>query len=67
MKEIEAGINNPSFRRVHKSYIVNIDKIVSIERGMVILKPKIEINIGLTYKESFLEEVKLRTVNSGRL
>jgi two-component system LytT family response regulator len=67
MKEIEAGIGNRYFKRIHKSYIINLEKIVSIERGKVIIKPKIELNIGLMYKEAFFDQIKLKTINSGRV
>jgi two-component system LytT family response regulator len=66
MKEIEAGIGTKYFKRIHKSYIVNLDKISSIERGKVIIKPKIELNIGLMYKDAFFEQIRLKTISSGR-
>jgi two-component system LytT family response regulator len=67
MKEIEAGIGNKYFKRIHKSYIVNLEKITSVERGKVIIKPKIELNIGLMYKEAFFEQIRSKTINSGRV
>ncbi len=66
MKEIEAGIGDKYFKRIHKSYIVNLDKIASIERGKVIIKPKIELNIGLMYKDAFFEQIRLKTISSAR-
>lgn len=41
------------FFRVHKSYIINTDKIIKIARAQVHLEGKIVIPIGRAYKESF--------------
>lgn len=40
------------FKRIHKSYIVNLQKITSIEGNKVFIE-KLPINIGETYKVSF--------------
>ena len=40
------------FKRIHKSYIVNLQKITSIDGNKVFIE-KIPINIGETYKVSF--------------
>lgn len=66
MLEIEEGVGSTFFKRIHKSYIVNLNKILSVERGTVLLEQNIAINIGLVYKDAFLEEIRKRTVNSSR-
>jgi DNA-binding LytR/AlgR family response regulator len=42
------------FCRVHKSYLVAIDKIKYIERGVIIIADK-RIPVSNTYKEEFLK------------
>ncbi len=44
------------FIRVHKSYIVSIDKIKSLRNGKILLKDK-HIPIGDSYRESFQKKV----------
>ncbi len=54
MKKMEALLPDRQFIRVHKSFIVAIDKIDSIERNRVFIK-KAVIPIGETYKEVFIK------------
>jgi DNA-binding LytR/AlgR family response regulator len=53
MKKMEDVLPDMQFTRVHKSFIVAVDKIDSIERNRIFIKKDI-IPIGDTYKESFL-------------
>jgi len=53
LKKMEDILPPLQFRRVHKSFIVAIDKIDSIERNRIFIKKDI-IPIGDSYKESFL-------------
>lgn len=46
------------FCRVHKSYIVAIDKIKSVERGIIIIADK-RIPVSNTYKDNFFARIKL--------
>ncbi|MFT6735497.1 MAG: two-component system response regulator LytT [Flavobacteriales bacterium] len=61
MKEIEKKLPSEQFLRVHRSYIVRIDKIVTIEQSsMLILEgEKKSIPIGGSYKEGLLEHINL--------
>jgi len=45
------------FIQVHRSYIINIDKITKIYGNQVFIGDKV-IPIGKTYKEEFLKEIK---------
>ena len=49
---IEAILPLNNFRRVHKSFIVAIDKIDRIERNIIVIKDK-RIPVGISYKDSF--------------
>lgn len=59
IKELEEKLPADRFVRIHKSCIVSIDKIESIEGNLVRLKPKTpsELVIGNTYRESFFERM----------
>ena len=52
MKQLEEILPSNRFVRVHKSFIVALDKIISIERQEIYLKDKI-IPIGNTYSDNF--------------
>jgi DNA-binding LytR/AlgR family response regulator len=57
MKKMEEILPSQNFMRVHKSYIVALNKIDSIERGRILIADKI-IPIGDTYREQFFEQIK---------
>jgi len=52
MKQLEEALPANRFVRVHKSYIIALDKITSIERQEITIKDRI-IPIGATYSEHF--------------
>lgn len=59
MKDIEKKFDFENFFRVHRSYIVNTNKIVSIEHSNIILDDyNKEIPIGGSYKENFSKKMK---------
>lgn len=61
MKKIEAQLPNDSFVRMHKSFIVNIHKIKSIEGNMVEIKNE-KITIGSNYKQAFQDLIDSFTI-----
>lgn len=52
MKHFETALPAPNFMRVHKSYLIAIDKIEFIERNRIVIKDQ-RLPIGATYKEEF--------------
>ena len=56
MKKMEDALPEKHFIRVHKSYIVSINKIDSIERSRIFISDKI-IPVGDTYREDFFKIV----------
>ena len=59
MKDLEDRLPSRYFMRIHRSYIIALEKIVAIEGNTVQLrKIKEEILLGETYKASFLERMK---------
>lgn len=57
MKEIEAGLPPLKFSRVHKSYIINNEKITSVEGNKVILSTAIQLPIGANFKAAFMKRL----------
>jgi two-component system LytT family response regulator len=66
MREIEKLLPMSRFTRIHKSYIVNVDKIKSIDGNNVILSSAVELPIGISFKENFIHLIHSRTLRSGR-
>lgn len=61
MSKIVENLPSSIFIRVHKSFIINVNKIKSIDsaNSLVTLINKIEITLGRTYKSDFLVRFKL--------
>ncbi|WP_113662338.1 LytR/AlgR family response regulator transcription factor [Pedobacter nanyangensis] len=59
LKNIQRKISSASFCRVSKSYIVNIDHVVSFDARTIYIDP-FEIPIGEIYRMDFLERYSLR-------
>jgi two-component system response regulator LytT len=60
MKDIEKKLDNGDFIRVHRSFIVRIDKIQTIENHTVVLEEiKKVIPIGGSYREELLKRINL--------
>lgn len=55
--KIEECLPVKKFCRVHKSFIVAIDKIKSVERGVILISDQ-RIPISNTYKEGFFSRIK---------
>jgi two-component system, LytTR family, response regulator len=55
--KLEESLPSKKFCRVHKSYIVSIDKIKSIERNVIIIADQ-RIPVSNTYRESFYSRIK---------
>ncbi|RYD71495.1 MAG: response regulator transcription factor, partial [Sphingobacteriales bacterium] len=56
MKKMEEALPDGQFIRVHKSYIVAVDKIESIERSRITINKKI-IPVGDTYRDEFFKVI----------
>ncbi|AFC22918.1 LytR/AlgR family response regulator transcription factor [Saprospira grandis] len=61
MKSLQARLPRHRFMRVHRSYIVNLDKISTIERGQLIFG-KQHIPVSDKYKEAFQGFIDRRSV-----
>jgi two-component system LytT family response regulator len=61
MKKMEETLPKGEFIRVHKSYIISLDKVESIERSRISITGKI-IPIGDTYRDEFFKLIDGRNV-----
>jgi len=55
MKKMEAFLPQKRFMRIHRSYIVNLEKVNAIERNRILFDPDVRIPISEQYKEAFQE------------
>ena len=64
MKELEEKLPQKKFIRVHKSFIVAISQIASLNGNALYLRnhPKAEIVIGKVYKPALLDQLKLSLI-----
>jgi DNA-binding LytR/AlgR family response regulator len=58
MKGVEKKLNSGEFIRVHRSFIINIEKIDSIEDLSIVINKKL-IPIGASYKDGFLKKLNI--------
>lgn len=60
MKNIEEYLSPSKFIRVHKSYIISVDRIASFDatNSIIELKHKVEIPVGPLYKEELIKKMK---------
>jgi two-component system LytT family response regulator len=61
MKKVEESLPAKSFIRVHKSYIIALGKIESIERSRILIGEKV-IPIGDTYREYFFKQIEDKNI-----
>lgn len=60
MKNFEGTLPLP-FLRIHRSYIVNLDKITMIERNRVFIGTT-DLSVSESYRDAFLEQIDNRTM-----
>lgn len=64
MKEIEGHLPSSKFLRIHKSYIIAINKIATVHNNCIILKNRSEqIPISITYKTAFMQVLTNKVLN----
>lgn len=61
MKKMEDALPEKHFIRVHKSYIVALNKIDSIERSRISIADKV-IPIGDTYRDAFFDKIEDKNI-----
>ncbi|MBA4058596.1 MAG: DNA-binding response regulator, partial [Marivirga sp.] len=58
LKNIDEKISNPRFLKVHRSFIVNLSKIIDIQETNLVVKDKV-IPISRAHKAELLNHIKL--------
>ncbi len=66
LAEALAALPKNLFTRIHKSFVVNILKIDTVEGNKVMMKGNINLTIGTAYKEPFAKLIDLETIKSKR-
>lgn len=67
LKTIEEELPASRFIRIHKSHIVNTEKIKGVRQGQVYLENGVRLDIGPNYRESFLRSVEEKTISKRKL
>ena len=56
LRAVEDKLPNNEFMRVHRSYIIRLDKIENIDQGSLLIKDKI-VPVSNTYKTKLMERL----------
>ena len=55
MKKMEGFLPDNDFMRVHRSFIVNLNKITVVERNRIVFDNKVYVPVSEQYKSKFQE------------
>ena len=62
MKKIEEYLPPATFMRVHRSYIVNLNRVTEVSRMRIVYDGDVYVPIGDMYKDNFLEYIDKRFI-----
>lgn len=62
MKKLEETLSDEMFMRVHKSYIVNMSKILSVTKTSIQMDKNTYIPVGDSYRERFIQYINARAL-----
>jgi two-component system LytT family response regulator len=60
MKKIEEHLPSSKFMRIHRSFIINLDKISEVKKNHVMLEGDVSLPIGDNYKDAFIDYLNKR-------
>lgn len=63
LKDMEEKIRSPQFLRVHRSYIVNLQKIIAVDGNTLVLANNAQVAIGASYKGIVTDLIDRKTIN----
>jgi two-component system LytT family response regulator len=66
MSEILTALPVKNFIRVHKSFIINLNKIQSIEGNSINLVEHIQLPLGVSHKDKLMQVIANLTIKSSR-
>ena len=67
LKKIEDSLPSDSFMRVHRSYLVNLNKVKEVSKMRIVYDGDVYIPIGEMYKENFFDYIDKRFVGKARM
>lgn len=67
ISEMEDKLQPPQFMRVHKSFMINLEKVVSVEANRIYLTNGIAIPLGPSYRKGLLDQINTLLIRSKRL
>ena len=66
MKKIEENLPTGDFMRVHRSYLVNLNKVKEVSKMRLVYDGGVYVPIGEMYKEAFFEYIDKRFVGKAK-
>ena len=66
MKKIEESLPAGQFMRVHRSYLVNLNKVKEVSKMRIVYDGGVYVPIGDMYKEQFFEYIDKLFVGKGK-
>ena len=66
MKKLEESLPADAFMRVHRSYLVNLNKVREVSKMRIVYDGDVYVPIGEMYKDKFFEYIDKRFVGKGR-
>ena len=57
MKRMEERLPGSTFMRTHRSYIVNLKRIIEVNKSHIVLSPTVSLPIGDLYKDTFMNYI----------
>ena len=60
MKKIEEHLPSSKFMRIHRSFIINLDKVSEVKKNHVLLTGDVSLPIGDNYKDAFISYLNKR-------
>jgi two-component system LytT family response regulator len=66
MSEVENLLPRSNILRIHKSFLINTDKIAELDGNTIILDDNSKVQLGITYKDSFFDLIDEKILKSKR-
>lgn len=57
LKEIEGRLFGAEFLRVHRSFVVNMDKVVAVDGNVILLSNQSKVDLGPNYQKDFFSYI----------
>ena len=58
LKNMESALPSSKFMRVHRSYIVNLDRVSSYARGKIYMDNDDDVPLSVNYREMFRQYIE---------